>query len=279
MKRFCETLRFMSQKISINVPFSKFHGAGNDFILVDASNLQGVDPGSFAQSVCERNFGVGSDGLIVLEPSRTADSKMVFFNPDGSRDVCGNGMRCVALYHYRANPFGSFQLEIDNDTVLICALDHGKQFRVQMHVREQPRVMSLDTSVGVIEGLLVNTGTPHFVTTQRSLELSDIKIIGPELENNAIFDEPVSIDFVERLDANRVDIRIWERSAGETLACGTAACAVAVTGISIGELISPVTVQSKGGTLTVSYDEQDLFLTGPAQHVFDGVFTYSKSHR
>lgn len=263
----------MSQKISSNrIPFQKLHGAGNDFVLVSSEHLALEDASTFAVESCDRHYGIGADGLIFVDGSDRADLRMVFFNPDGTRDVCGNGMRCIALSAYRKKPFAVLTVEIDNGIVSIESIDGGQIFKVEMHIQEKPAPLTVQTTHGPVSGFTINTGTPHFVVYVPLLDAVPFASLGAELEHHAAFPSAVTVDFVEIVDGATARIRIWERSVGETLACGTAACAVSVVAVENGTLHSPCTVMSRGGVLKVSYEKNDLYLTGPAVLVYEGVY-------
>lgn len=255
------------------VPFWKYVAAGNDFILVEEDAIAHLGHGEFAQKVCDRNFGVGSDGLIVLGKSKSADTRMYFFNPDGTPDVCGNGMRCVALHIYSKAPFKTVSVETDASVVQIEALEGGARIKVQSRVIELPKKQSVKVDGVSMQGYFINTGTPHFVVFADENPDFDVARQGPLLEHHQDFTQPVSVDFVSSVLPGKLSIRIWERSVGETLSCGTGASASAICAALFRDAGFMSSVHCRGGVLNIEFDNKENFtLAGNAELVFRGTY-------
>lgn len=261
------------------IPFTKLQANGNDFILVELAQVGSLDLINFCKSICDRHYGVGSDGLIVLDASSSADTKMIFHNPDGTLDICGNGMRCVARYLYNSSPFESLTIETDNGTVSVSALSDGSKFCVLIPPPSKIQDLTLKSEIGEFTGTLVQVGTPHFIIQSKYIS-PHLKIseIGKVLENHSDVSEPINIDLISVKNEREIYIEIWERGVGETLSCGTAACASVVAVSRQGLISSTCTVNSKGGSLDVEWkNESSLSLTGPAEITFAGNFKFEKS--
>lgn len=280
------------------LPFSKMQGIGNDFVIVDARRDEPRDWSPLAQEICSRRFGVGADGLLVLENTNLADIRMRMFNPDGTPDVCGNGLRCVARF---AVEKGITQ----NDTLTIATLagvrdamilrdSNGRIDSVKITMGE-PRfkpeeIPALLSGERVLQyGLrlksetlpitALSTGSAHAVTFAEALPEEDRFLsLSRETEMHPIFPERISLMWCMVTGLNSLRLRIWERGVGETLGCGTGACAAAVAAILNGKatLGSPIFVESAGGILQVLWEEgRELTMTGPAENVYEGVYPLS----
>ena len=261
--------------------FFKMHGIGNDFVLVDAMGACRKDWNAFAVRVCMRNTGIGADGLLVVGPSDKADCRMQIFNADGSEALmCGNGIRCVAKYIAdkgivtgpeasveTASGIRSVKLHRNgNGTVHAVTVDMGRPRFLWPEITRK-----LITSQGPVNVTGVSTGNPHGVVIGASPELFDI--LGPELEHHSVWPDRANIEFVELVPECRhaISVRTWERGVGETLACGTGACAAAAAMAASGYVQWPVTVQLRGGRLDIDMKEGgNLLMTGPAVTVFKG---------
>ena len=267
-------------------------GLGNDYVYVNCFREKIADPSRLAVKISDRHFGVGSDGLILINPSDKADFEMEMYNADGSRgEMCGNGIRCVAKYVY---DYGlTDQTSISVETLggikyLDLTVKDGKAVLVKVNMGkpelspEKIPVVSagekvVDEPIDVdgqnYRMTCVSMGNPHAVVyvdcDVRNLPLEEI---GPKFENHERFPNRVNTEFVRVLDRRTVEMRVWERGSGETLACGTGACAVAVSCVLNGLTEDEVTVKLLGGDLQIKWDrEKDtVFMTGPAEVVFDG---------
>ena len=271
--------------------FTKMQGLGNDYVYVDCTRQELPDPEKTARIVSDRHFGIGSDGLILICPSDKADFEMRMYNADGSRgEMCGNGIRCVAKYVY---DYGlTDQTSISVETLggikyLDLTVEHGKVSLVKVDmgtpILEPPRIPVAASGTRVVDEPLevegkvyhmtcVSMGNPHAVIFMDDVAGLDLEKIGPSFENHERFPNRVNTEFVKVLDQNTVEMRVWERGSGETLACGTGACAVAVASILNGYTEDQVTVRLLGGDLEIFWDRaaDKVYMTGPAKVVFDG---------
>ncbi|PKM74162.1 MAG: diaminopimelate epimerase [Firmicutes bacterium HGW-Firmicutes-16] len=271
--------------------FTKMHGCGNDYVYVNCFDEQILDRPEFSRLVSNRNFGVGSDGLICICPSEIADYKMDMYNADGSSaQMCGNGIRCVGKYVYEKGLTDKTMLKIEtgggiktldlnaeDGIVKSVRVDMGSpEFRPQyIPIAEHGRnFVNRSVIVGDTEYFVtaLSVGNPHAVVFVKDVDALDLKSIGPKFENHPLFPERVNTEFVEVIDKNTIKMRVWERGSGETLACGTGATASAVASALNGHTGNSATVRLRGGELFVEWnrDNNKLYLTGPAIMVFDG---------
>jgi len=278
--------------------FGKYHGLGNDFLVVD---LRTGDPSEAARvqeperaiALCDRQFGVGGDGVLAILPSQIADVRMRVLNSDGSEaEMCGNGIRCVAKHLYDNDPAKAKLIRIETGAgVLACEIEAGGDRATHVSVRMgAPRLTRGEVPVtgpaeercidqpleNVGKFTCVSTGNPHAVTfvESRLIAWQKARELGPMLEHHAWFPRRANIEFAHAKSRTEIDLVVWERGCGLTLACGTGACATTVAAILTGraELDTPVRVNLPGGTLeiTVLRDFADVIMKGPALHVFDG---------
>lgn len=271
--------------------FTKMQGLGNDYVYVNCLKEKVESPSEMARRVSDRHFGVGSDGLILICPSECADFEMKMYNADGSRgEMCGNGIRCVGKYVY---DYGlTDQTEISVETLggikhLSLTVEEGKVALVKVDmgspifVPEQiPVKVEGDHAVNVpisMDGdeyrmTCVSMGNPHAVVYLDDIQNMEIEKIGLKFEHHPCFPNRVNTEFAHVLDRETVEMRVWERGSGETLACGTGACAVAVASMVNGLTEDCVTVQLLGGNLKIEWDREKnvVYMTGPATVVFDG---------
>ncbi|HLL57477.1 MAG TPA: diaminopimelate epimerase [Rubrobacteraceae bacterium] len=253
--------------------FTKMHGAGNDFIIFDPGEVEGVDLPGLAQRVCDRHFGVGADGLLVPAPSEVADLKMVYLNSDGSpSEMCGNGLRCLARYarDFEIVEGDSLTLETGSGTKKVVLYEDGAS-RVNMGA---PGFDSRIELYG-FDFLRVSMGNPHAVTflgSEEEVETLDLKAVGPLVEKDIRFPEGTNVEFAHPHGRHEVRMRIWERGAGETLASGSGSCATAVAAIYTGLAESPVSMRLDGGTVKISWEGEGkpVYMTGPAEYVCEG---------
>ncbi len=271
--------------------FTKMQGLGNDYVYVNCFQEKIDNPVETAIKVSNRNFGIGSDGLIMINPSKVADCEMEMYNADGSRsEMCGNGIRCVGKYVYdygiAKKPRISVEtlagikyldFTIENDKVKLVKVDMGSPELVPANI---PVVAEGDTAIDepiVVDGVdyrmtCVSMGNPHAVVYIDDVKGLDIEKVGPKFENHERFPRRVNTEFVRVIDRNTVEMRVWERGSGETLACGTGACAVAVSSILNGYTEDKVTVKLLGGDLFIEWDREanKVYMTGPAEVSFEG---------
>ena len=271
--------------------FTKMQGIGNDYVYVNCFEEKVENPGELAVRVSDRHFGIGSDGLILIKPSERADFCMEMYNADGSEGaMCGNGVRCVGkyVYDYGLTEQTSIQVETKSGIkYLDLTVEEGKvsQVRVNMGAPElSPSGIPvladgdkvLDAPI-MVDGreyrmTCVSMGNPHAVVYLNDVKNLEIEKIGPMFEMHPCFPDRVNTEFVRVVDGHTLEMRVWERGSGETLACGTGACAVAVASILNGHVSGEVTVKLLGGDLKIFWDEQEniVYMTGPAAVVFDG---------
>lgn len=251
------------------------HGAGNDFIVVDPGEVEGRDLPDLARRVCDRHFGVGADGILVPAPSKAADLTMVYLNSDGSEaEMCGNGIRCLARYarDYELVEEDSMTVETGAGTKEMMLYEDGSS-RVDMG---PPRLEGERELEGF--GLtLVSMGNPHavaFLASGSGVEDLDLRSVGPRVERDASFPAGTNVEFVHVRDRHELRMRIWERGAGETLASGTGASAVAVAAVHRGLAESPVRVVLDGGTVEIEWSGggNPVYMRGPAEYICEGEF-------
>lgn len=260
--------------------FLKTQGAGNDFIVFD---LRGEDPGvdwhGLAPRLCDRHFGIGADGLLLIVPPSapgTAHARMRVINADGSEpEMCGNGLRCFVRVLYDQGEVPGHRLDVETGAGVLQAevLDHptGVQVRLDMGKPAYQGKTSLTLPDRTLEVALVSMGNPHCVAFVDDLAALPFERLGPLVERHPRFPDRVNAEFVQVISPDRLRVKVWERGSGPTLACGTGACAVAVAAREQGLAGSEVTVELPGGELAVAWTEAGtLTLTGPAERVFEG---------
>lgn len=284
--------------------FTKMHGIGNDYVYVNCFKETVENPSKVSEIVSDRHFGIGSDGLILIKPSEVADFEMDMYNADGSRGkMCGNGIRCVAKYVYDYGLTDKTQISVATGSgikYLDLTVEDGKVALVKVDMGapilepEQIPVAMENTGAGVhgdengnldkivqesilVHGVAysmtcVSMGNPHCIVCVDDVDGLKIEKIGPRFEFHPCFPDRVNTEFIKVLDRNTVQMRVWERGSGETWACGTGACAVAVACILNGWTEDTVTVKLRGGDLKIQWDREKntVFMTGPATVVFDG---------
>ncbi len=253
--------------------FTKMHGAGNDFIVMDPGEVEGANLPDLAQRVCDRHFGVGADGILVPAPSDSADLEMVYLNSDGSTSqMCGNGLRCLARYarDYELVEDDALTVETGAGIKKVLLYDNGSS-RVDMGAP------GFDSEVKLhgYTFLRVSMGNPHaiaFLGHETEVEALDLKAVGPPVENDPLFPEKTNVEFAYTRGRHEVRMRIWERGAGETLASGSGSCAVAVAAIRSGLAESSVAVRLDGGCVEIEWagEDEPVFMTGPAEYVCEG---------
>jgi diaminopimelate epimerase len=279
--------------------FTKLQGTGNDFVLVETSDEE-RDWSKLALAMCERHFGVGSDGLLLLLPSEGADFRMRMFDPDGSEaEACGNGIRCLARYAYDRGMIlagadqifvetivGVRQLKLNKEAGKLASIQAGMgepKFKVEEipvkieqgggKIIYTKNMIGYPVSVAGIDMLLnfVSMGNPHAVYFQEK-PVADFPLssIGPEVEHLAIFPRRANFEVARVVGNKDIEVRTWERGTGETLACGSGACAVAVAARLYGYTGSKVNIKLLGGTLQMEWDGSEVLMTGPAETVFHG---------
>lgn len=271
--------------------FTKMQGLGNDYVYVNCMEQMVEDAAETARRVSDRHFGIGSDGLILICPSDKADFEMRMYNADGSRgEMCGNGIRCVGKYVYdygltdktslSVETLGGIKhlfLEVEDGKVSLVKVDMGSAILEPEKIpvtAEGSRVVDEPLCVDgkTFRMTCVSMGNPHAVIYVDDVQGMDLEKTGPSFENHERFPNRINTEFAHVLDRNTVEMRVWERGSGETLACGTGACAVAVASILNGYTEDQVTVRLLGGDLKIEWDRETnkVYMTGPAEVVFDG---------
>ncbi len=272
--------------------FTKMQGCGNDYIYISTFDQKIKEYADLVKRLSERHFGIGGDGVIFVCPSETADAQMRMFNEDGSEGkMCGNGIRCVAKFLYD-------EKIVSKDTVIIDTLSGKKEVKLQFEGKKVigasvdmgkanfdpcqiPVLVDKNRVVGYpmnISGqnyavTCVSIGNPHCVLFVEHPDSLDLPSIGPAFETNELFPERINTEFVKVWNKNHLQLRVWERGSGETLACGTGACAAVAAATENGYCSrgEPVVVSLRGGDLQILYDDEHILMQGPAVTVFQGV--------
>lgn len=271
--------------------FTKMHGCGNDYVYVNGFVEKIEDKPAFVRMVSDRHFGVGGDGAIFINPSEEADFEMEMYNADGTRaEMCGNGIRCVGKYVYDKGltdktqvsiaSFGKVKyldLNVENGAVSTVRVNMGAPI---LTAKEVPVISSMEQSVDepvVVNGkeyrmTCVSMGNPHAVVFMDHVADLDIAAVGSSFENHEVFPNRTNTEFVEVVDRNHVNMRVWERGTGETLACGTGCCATVVACALNGLTENKVVVKVLGGEIEIEWDREEnlVYMTGPAATVFEG---------
>lgn len=274
--------------------FTKMHGCGNDYVYINCFEEKVENPNELSVKMSNRNFGVGSDGIILICPDEEADFRMRMFNSDGSEaQMCGNGIRCVGKYVYdrgltdkkriSVNSLAGIKyldFEVEDGKVQLIKVDMGEP------ILEAEKIPVLNEKSPVtgkkikaddkeFDFTCVSMGNPHAITFVEDVKNFDVEKYGKIVEVHEVFPERTNTEFIEIVSKNHVKMRVWERGAGETLACGTGACATVVAGVLNGVMERKTQVDLLGGTLYIEWNEEDnhVYMTGPAEFSFDGVWS------
>ena len=273
--------------------FTKMHGCGNDYVYFDCTQREIADESAAAIALSDRHFGIGGDGIIIIKKGKIADFEMVMYNADGSRGaMCGNGVRCVAKYVYdngltdkeniSIESMGAVKyidVTVENGKVKSAKVDMGAPILSAEKIpviTDGERAINVPITVNGTEYKMtcVSMGNPHAVVfIENSPKDFPLEKIGPLFENNSVFPDRTNTEFIRVADRKNLEMRVWERGSGETLACGTGACASAVAAILNGYADNDVTVHLIGGDLEISWSGNEgdsVFMTGPATTVFEG---------
>ena len=273
--------------------FTKWHGLGNDFVIINSEAVHITDYRQQALAVCDRNFGIGADGLVVLSPSDTADFNMRIFNSDGSEaDMCGNATRCVARYLYESGLTAKTtitldtlagiitpELVFDQDTLVTIKVDMGEpkltrgETPMTGNADEKAVNVALEVDGQTYRVTALSMGNPHcviFVDDVAAINLADI---GPNIETHPMFPRKTNVEFIQVIDRQTLRMRVWERGAGITKACGTGASAALVAAVLNGHSDQQATVKLDGGDLFIHWaDNNHIYKSGPAVEVFKGEY-------
>lgn len=271
--------------------FTKMEGLGNDYVYVNCFKETVEDPKRVAIKVSDRHFGIGSDGLILIKPSEVADFCMDMYNADGSQsEMCGNGIRCVAKYVYDYGLTDKTSISVETLAgikYLDLQIEDGKAVQITVNMG-QPELIAKNVPVKsdkekvidepiVVGGkeyrmTCVSMGNPHCIVFVDDTANFPLEEVGPLFESHEVFPNRVNVEFVQVLDEKTLNMRVWERGSGETLACGTGTCATVVASCLNGHTGDDVTVHLLGGDLHIRWDREEnlVYMTGPAKVVFDG---------
>lgn len=273
--------------------FTKMHGCGNDYVYFDCTSQQIVDESAAAIKLSDRHFGIGGDGIIIIKRGTKADFEMVMYNADGSRGaMCGNGIRCVAKYVYdngltdktsmTIESMGAVKyidVQVENGRVVSARVDMGKPILQSAEIPvicDREKAINMPINVGGVDYKMtcVSMGNPHAVVfIDKSPKDFSLEQVGPLFENNKVFPDRTNTEFAYVVDRKNIEMRVWERGSGETLACGTGTCATVVAAILNGYVDNDVTVHLIGGDLQIQWsgnEDDSVFMTGPAETVFSG---------
>lgn len=274
------------------IRFTKMHGAGNDYIYINAIDSCPANLPELSNEMSDRHKGVGSDGVVLIMPSDKADFRMRMFNADGSEgEMCGNASRCVAKYVYDKGLTSKRKITLEtlagikvleitkvvDEKVREVKVDMGEPSfapeNIPMKSNCEVIDMPISTSLGTLNLTAVGTGNPHGVVIMDSVSDLDIDSIGPEIQNNELFPRKANIEFVRIINRNEIEMRVYERGSGETMACGTGACASVVATSRLGLTDRRATVHLKGGDLQIHWAENNhVYMTGEAATVFEGEY-------
>jgi diaminopimelate epimerase len=262
--------------------FFKYHGLGNDFILIDSrkEKLSDLDLKKLAIDMCDRHFGIGADGLLIVWPSQKAHYRMQIFNSDGSEaEMCGNGIRCFAKYVYETDKLKEEVISVETLAgVILPAVILGPEkqvlgVEVDMGIPKTINNEQLTINNNVYTINNISMGNPHAVIFTDDLAKIDAGEIGPLIENDPHFPNRTNVEFVKVISDKEIEALVWERGVGETLACGTGACACVVSANLAGKTGKHVIVNLSGGKLDVEWaEDQHILLRGPAEKVFEGMY-------
>ena len=273
--------------------FTKWHGLGNDFVIVDLFKENISDCNNLAIKVCDRNFGIGADGLVLVGPSTIADFKMQIFNSDGSEaEMCGNVTRCVARYVYENNLTAKtkFKIEtkagiitpeviIEDNVITLIKVDMGepilKSEQIPVALQGYDKIVSYPLMIleEKYEITCVSMGNPHCVIFVDDLDKVNLTQVGPVIETHNLFPKKINVEFAQVINDEYIKMRVWERGAGVTLACGTGSCATLVAAVLTGKTNKKALVELDGGNLNIEWAENNhIYMSGSAQLVFKGVY-------
>lgn len=278
----------------MNFKFTKWHGCGNDFVIINGleENIETIQPQ--AAAICNRNFGIGADGVITVCPSENADFCMRIFNSDGSEaEMCGNGIRCFARYVYEAKLTTKSEMTIETKAGIMKPkiIASGDDVLVTVNMgnpvlqSDKVPVAGFADKTIISEEIIVDNenfhitcvsmGNPHCIIFVDDINAVDINKWGPVLEKHQIFPNKTNVEFVQVLNRSKLRMRVWERGAAITLACGTGACATLVAGVLNNLCDRQASLQLDGGLLSIEWNESDnnVYMTGPATKVFEGKYS------
>jgi diaminopimelate epimerase len=274
--------------MSMLLTFTKMQGAGNDFVVLDGFSTPISLTAVQIKKIANRNFGVGCDQLLIVEITNlpNVDFKYRIFNADGGEvEQCGNGARCFVRFVLAKGLTQKHEISVETASGLITlTMRDDNQVTVNMGApifepakipflaEKRQNIYALQTNSRAVSAAVVSMGNPHAVTVVDDVETANVAELGPLIESHASFPQRVNAGFMQIVNSHEIKLRVYERGAGETLACGTGACAAAVSGIQLGLLKTPVLVHARGGTLSIAWqgESQPVMMTGAAEIVFEG---------
>jgi diaminopimelate epimerase len=271
--------------------FWKMHGLGNDYVLIDNRDgkIGEENTGKVAERLCNRRFSIGGDGLLILYDSSESDVKMRIFNADGSEaEMCGNGIRCFAKYCYENGVVDKTELKVETQAgmkdvwikieggkVNSVTVDMGKPIlesdRIPVLRKGKCIDEKLDVDGATFKITCLSVGNPHCVIFINDVKNFPVETVGPKIESHPLFPNRINVEFVQAERRNELKVRVWERGVGETLACGTGACAAVVAGNLLGKIDGVCTVHLLGGNLKIIYRDDRILMSGPAEKAFEGI--------
>ncbi|MCT4565073.1 MAG: diaminopimelate epimerase [Maledivibacter sp.] len=275
------------------INFSKMHGAGNDFIIFKAEEANGIDYSTLAKKVCDRHFGIGADGMMIVEESQTSDVKMQYYNSDGSiGEMCGNGIRCFSKFVFEKEIVKKDVLTVetlagvkeikltlaDDSRVKTILVDMGKPIlRAEDVPVNTDKEMFINESIRIGESSITASsilmGVPHTVIFVENINQEELCILGPKIEKYSIYPKNTNVNFAQVVNKGFMKVDTWERGAGKTLACGTGVCASVYVAYRLNNVGNNVKVDIPGGTLNIYINEDDrVFMEGTAEFICDGKF-------
>ncbi len=260
------------------IQFDKMQGAGNDYVYVDASKNRIENPEQLAIKISDRHFGIGSDGLVLIMPSDIADFRMRMFNADGSESaMCGNASRCVGKYVYEKGLTNKNEVLLETASgikILKLIANAGKVEKISVDM-DSPKWQN-EQFLEKMNFSCISMGNPHAVTFVDNVARFEVEKIGRKVETNPFFPNRTNVEFAQVISPNRIKMRVWERGSGETLACGTGACATLVAAVLKGKAERKATLELLGGEVEVEWNKETnrITLTGGAEWVFNGEFRY-----
>lgn len=272
--------------------FSKMQGCGNDYIYFDCFKQVIENPEKLSVKLSDRHYSIGGDGIILICPSEKADAKMRMFNSDGSEGkMCGNGIRCAGKYLFDNNMVNKDSITIETlsgiktlkafktyDVVTKLCVDMGKaEFnpqKIPVNINKK-KIINENVTIGNKHYNItcVSMGNPHCIVFRNDLENLDIAYEGKLFENSTLFPDGINTEFIKIINENTIEMRVWERGSGETMACGTGACASAVAAVENGYFKKglDINVKLKGGNLSIKYTDETVYMTGDAEKTFEGI--------
>jgi diaminopimelate epimerase len=260
----------------MKLAFTKMHGAGNDFVVIDSTREPFSLSRAQLQRIADRHLGVGCDQILVVERgARDVDFRYRIFNADGGEvEQCGNGARCFVKFVHGKGLTEKREIRVETlGGRIVPRLEPDGEVSVDMGAPSRPTLERIELDGQAIEVAIVSMGNPHAVQVVQDISAAPVITQGPKLERHPRFPSRVNAGYMQVRDRQRIALRVWERGSGETLSCGTGACAAVVTGIARGLLDSPVRVQTRGGALTISWAGGDnaVWMKGPAETVYEGI--------